>query len=100
MASCFCFYQCGLKLKPQRWCFLFIRPSLSTEKKINIVHLVFVGIHEQEISASSAELFRRDPQRKFTFLTLHCLALNITNMQTLSNFQEMMQAYQFLEFLL
>ena len=28
--------------------------------KINIVHLVFVGIHEEEISASSAEPFRGD----------------------------------------
>ena len=30
--------------------------------KINFLHLVFVGLHEEEISASSAELFRRDPQ--------------------------------------
>ena len=30
--------------------------------KIHIVHLVFVGIHEQEISAPPAELFRGDPR--------------------------------------
>ena len=38
--------------------YLFIHPRIIV--KINFVLLVFVGIHEQEISASS-ELFRGDP---------------------------------------
>ena len=56
--------------KPNGFMFLlFVSVVLIAEKKINIVHLVFVGIHEQEISeisASSAELFRRDPQLYFS----------------------------------
>ena len=39
--------------------FLFYSPVIL---KINIAHLVFVGIHEQEISVSSAELLSGDPQ--------------------------------------
>ena len=39
--------------------FLFYSPNIV---KNNIVHLVFVTIHEQDISASSAESFRGDSQ--------------------------------------
>ena len=39
--------------------FLFYSPNIV---KNNIVHLVFVAIHEQDISASSAESFRGDSQ--------------------------------------
>ena len=50
---------------------LFICPCILV--KINIVHLVFVGIHEQEISASSAELFEGDPQLYLSIkLLTHC----------------------------
>ena len=38
--------------------YLFIHPRIIV--KINFVDLIFVGIHEQDISASS-ELFRGDP---------------------------------------
>ena len=70
------------------------------KNKYKIVHLVSVRIHEQEISASSAELFRGDPQLYLSIkLLTDYLALHIT-IQIQSNFNEMMQAYQFLEFLL
>ena len=39
--------------------FLFYSPNIV---KNNIVHLVFVAIHEQDISASPAESFRGDSQ--------------------------------------
>ena len=44
--------------------------------KVNIVHLVFLSIREQEISASSAELFRGDPNLYLSIkLLIHCSAL-------------------------
>ena len=56
--------------------FLFYLPIIV---KTNIVHLVFVAIHEQEISASSAEPFRGDSQLPLSIkLLTYCLPLNIT----------------------
>ena len=56
--------------------FLFYLPIIV---KTNIVHLVFVAIHEQEISASSAEPFRGDSQLHLSIkLLTYCLPLNIT----------------------
>ena len=44
--------------------------------KVNITHLVFLSVREQEISASSAELFRGDPKLYLSIkLLIHCLAL-------------------------
>ena len=54
---------------------LFVCPCILV--KINIVHLVFVGIHELEISASSAELFKGDPQLYVSIkLLTHCYNIN------------------------
>ena len=59
--------------------FSALRRKPSSGTKVNIVHLLFVGIHEQEISASSVELFRGDPRFNLSIkLLTHCLALNIT----------------------
>ena len=60
--------------------------------KINVVHLVFLGIHEQG-SQQARRLYL-----SIKLLTL-CLALNIT-IKTLPNCNEMMQVYYFLEFVL
>ena len=47
--------------------FLFFSPSIV---KNNIVHLVFVAIHEQEISASSAEPFRAGDSQLYLSIKL------------------------------
>ena len=50
--------------------FLFYWPNIV---KNNIVHLVFVAIHEQEISASSVEPFRGDSQLYLSIKLLNIL---------------------------
>ena len=50
--------------------FLFYSPNIA---KNNIVYLVFVAIHEQEISASSAEPFRGDSQFYLSIKLLNIL---------------------------
>ena len=50
--------------------FLFYSPNIV---KNNIVRLVFVAIHEQDISASSAEPFRGDSQLYLSIKLLNTL---------------------------
>lgn len=83
----FIYLNCGMKKFT-----LFIYTPIIV--KINIVHLVFLSIHEQEISAQALLSFQtRDPLLYLWIkLLTHCLVLNIT-IKTLPNFNEMMQVY-------
>ena len=67
MYSIKCMYVCMYEI----YCyyFYFIRPIY----KNKIVYLVFVAIHEQEISASSAEPFRGDSQLYLSIKLLNIL---------------------------
>ena len=67
MYSIKCMYVCMYEIL---LLFLFYSPNIV---KNNIVHLVFVAIHEQDISASSAEPFRGDSQLYLSIKLLNTL---------------------------